>query len=446
MRAALALVVACAHAPPEAFRPPNIAESLQFTPPPIAELALSNGIRVLVVENHRLPIVAVTTVHGSAGSRDDGDHPGLAALTLDALDEPARELADALDADGARLELDIATDYAAAHLTALSDHVDAAVDALAATLRRPRLADADLARLRAEHAVELAQHRERARTVAAQVFDRLVFGAHPYAHPAEGTVDAVAALTADDVRGFWARAYGPATTTVIVVGDVTADHARRALERAFGDWRGPAAPPVAPPLPAWSPRLVYVDVPGAAETAVVIGRRVTVAPDRRIAADVANAVLGGTAASRLDRALQGVAFGVGSSFWRGAWAGTWSVATAVRTDATGAAIRSTLAAIAAATQPSADELARAKARLVRGLAQAFDTTTGTARVLERLVALGLPTSELASYADRIAAVTVESAHAAVAPIWTELAIVVVGDRAKLDGDLRALGLPVEPAP
>src|SRR5262249_36588282 len=84
LRAAIVLA-ACAHPPPPIeplpVTPPAI-DDVAFTPPPVDELALRNGIRVLVVANHRLPLVAVTVLHRAAGSRADGARSGLAALTL----------------------------------------------------------------------------------------------------------------------------------------------------------------------------------------------------------------------------------------------------------------------------------------------------------------------------------------------------------------------------
>jgi zinc protease len=435
--------------------PPAVPAAGRFVAPPIQTWTTPAGIRVLLVESHRLPIVSVTTLHAAAGSRADGAQPGLAALALDLLDEGAgartgAELADALEREGARLELAIATDHASAQLVVLSDHLAASLELLADVIRRPAFTDADVTRVRAEHVAELARQRERPRTVAAPIFDRVVFGDHPYAHPASGTPAAVGALGPADLRAFWARAYGPTTTTVIVAGDVSRAVLERLLAHAFADGSAPAARPASPPpLPAEPPpTLAYVDVPGAPETAVLVGRRTPGAGDPPpLAHALANAVLGGTPDSRLEHRLRdelAVTFGIGSSAWRGEWAGTWGIATSVRAPSTAAAIRAVLEIVDSlrTTEIPAAELARARLALTRAAAQGFETTSGTARAVERLVSQDLALDHYATLDARLAAITPAAVRAAAFAQWTGLSIVVVGDWATIGEPLRALGLPL----
>jgi zinc protease len=433
--------------------PPAIADDPAFASPRVQELSLANGVRVLLVENHRLPIVTLATIHTAAGSRADGDHPGLAALTLDLLDDgagpwAATQFAAALDREGARLDVDIASDYASVQLVALSDHLPACLDLLAAAITQPRFADADVLDARAARAAELELHRTRPRMIAAQLFDRIAFGAHPYARPAEGTAAGIATLTAADLRAFWQRAYTPATTIVVVAGDITRAALDRELARVLGRWTGPAAAELAaPPVPVTAPQLAYVDVPGAAQSIVLIGRAIPAAGGDTLAADVANTMLGGSQTARLDHELRdtlAATFGASASFWRGRWGGTWTISTATKTAATVDAIRAALRVVETTRTVDAppDELARAATLVARAAGRSFDTTSSAVRALVRLVQQGLPLDHGATVAARAAAITPAVARAAIAPLWTEPTIVVVGDWAVIGDGLRALGLPV----
>ncbi|NVB85734.1 MAG: insulinase family protein, partial [Kofleriaceae bacterium] len=170
----------------------------------------------------------------------------------------------------------------------------------------------------------------------------------------------------------------------------------------------------------------------------------TAAPDR-LAADVANAVLGGIG-SRLDRKLHdelAVTLGAGSSFWRGEWAGTWAVATTFRTERAAEGLRATLEVIESArtTPMTDDELASARTTLTRALAQQLETVAGTARATERVAIQPLPLTYYDTYEARLAAITPAAAQAAVQTAWAEPSIVIVGDWTKLAPALASLGLP-----
>jgi zinc protease len=435
-------------------RPPTAAAP-SFVPPRITETTLGNGARLVVVENHRLPIVSITAIHHAAGGREDGAKVGLAGLTADLLDErpggTAGAVADLLERTGSRLEIDIASDHASLKLATVKDRLAESLRVFAGIQRDPSFSDEEVARVRDRRVAELLDRRTRSRTVAGQLFDRLAFAGHPYAAPAEGTPEAVRALTAEDVRDFYARAYRPDALTLVVAGDLTREDAERAIGEAFGGWRHAPmqdAPP--PPLAPMPRQLAYVDVPGAEQTVAIIGKRTPAAgrPDQ-VAADVANAIVGGGPGARLDRKLHdelAVTLGAGSSSWRGRWAGTWAVATTFLTDRTGDGLRAALAVIehARTTAPTAAELEQAKASLARTTAQHFETTASTVRALERVIVQGAPPTRYNDVLAALARVTPEAARAAIEEDWAELSIVVVGDWAKIGPDLRALGLPVVP--
>ena len=438
-------------------RAPAVPPASGFVPPAIEQYTLTGGMRIVLVPNHRLPLVAIAAVHGAAGSREDGATPGLAALTADMLDEGAGmhvgvTFREALELAGARLDIDIATDHASMQLVTTKAQLGRSMELLADAITRPHINMPENNRVRRERVRDLEERQQWPRTVAAQIFDRVVFGAHPYAWPADGAARVVGAREMTELRAFWERAYRPDALTLIVAGDVTREEVDRLVAARFGAWAAakhaaqPNAEAPAPPLPAFSPQLAYVDVPGAEQASVVLGRRAAAAGDtQQLAADVANSIVGGGIGSRLDRVLHdqlGLALGASASHWRGEWAGTWAAATTIRAERTLEGIRAALAVIdeARTTEPTPAELARAKQNLTRAAEQTFDTVAGTTRALARVVAQRMPLAWVTAYAQRLAAITPADVRAA--STWSDLAIVVVGDWTKLGAALGELGLPV----
>jgi zinc protease len=434
--------------------PPPVGEPSPFAAPAIESFTLANGIRVLVVERHHIPLVSLVSLHVAAGSRDDGAKGGLAALAVDVLADGATADAERI---GTKLETAITSDYATLAMSVAADHLTEGVATLAAAVRTPSFSDADVARVRAERVAEIAERTGQPQTIAGQLFDAVVFGSHPYAHASAGRASTVSAITPAELRAFHKRAYTPATTTLIAVGEVRRVTLEPLLAKAFGEWAAPPSePPRTPPVAGPStPELAYVDRPGATKAQVMIGRRAYAAGDsRQLAADVENAILGSTEhESRLRKlaATVGVAPNlVGSSLWRGQWGGTWSIAALVDTANTVAVVREirTLIDAARTADPSQAEVDRAKRELLRRLPMAFETNASTARAIVRLVAHSEPLDFYATYATRLAAVTPAAARAALAPLMTDLTIVVVGDWKEIGPGLTALGLPVHryPAP
>lgn len=424
-------------------KPPAVAET-PATAPAIVERKVGD-IRVLVVENHRLPFVAITAVNLEAGGRTDNyPHPGLAGLTLDVLAEVAPPH------PGIRLDTAIATDYASVQVVARTEDAARAGTMLANVLDKPVFDNAVVDRVRARRVGMLRERETRQRTIAGQAFDGTVFFGHPYRLPADGTADDVAKLTFLQVLGFHTSFYGPKQLTLVIAGDVDAA-AIDAIGGAFAGWTAkpqPALPALA--VPHFAPKLSYIDMPGATQTVVLVGGQSEKAGEpTQIAADVENVIVGGGPGSRLDKKLEqelAITTGAGSSFWRGHYAGSWSVAATFPTKRTAEGLKAVLAEIKTAhdVDASADEIVRAKQTLARALVQQFETAAGTARALERMVGLRLPADWYASYLAALPNVMASDARSAIATSWKAPTIVVAGDWAKLKDDLAGMGYTVTP--
>lgn len=422
-------------------KPPAVSRPGPWAPPVLREAVLGNGIRIVVAENHRLPLVSLGVIHGAAGSREDGDKHGLASITLDLLDEDIEMRA---DDHGIQLETAIATDHAAQHVVLHGGELARAFDQLALTIRRPKLElDNDVFERRD---AQLSLRSSENRRTAAHVFDRVVFGEHPYAYPAEGSYGL--RLEDDDVKAFWRRAYRPDTMTIVAAGDTTLAAVRAEVERVFGDWKRPtAAAPMPPALPPYKAQLAVVDRSGWDEANVIVGGRAPgVGEGDQLPAAIANLILGGGEEGRIDRELHGtlgLTIGASASFWRGTAGGSWGVAATFGVANTGKGIRALLALLETArtTVPTADELANARRALLTGTRNGFETINSSARALERIVVQRLPLDRFTTLESRLGALKPDDLRD-VLPL-RDLSIVIVGDWETLKDELSTLGLPVQ---
>ncbi len=437
---------------------PRSNEGMAFTPPSAQSFTLKNGARVIVIENHRLPLVSIESLHLGAGSREDGKATGIAALTADLLDEGAGSLSadalpEALERLGASLDVNTGSDFSSITMSALT--FDRAAELLGDVVQRPIFAAADFERVKADRLEALALRKDRPRQIAALVFARVVFGEHPYANPTEGDPATVKALTLDAVKQFWTRAYNPQHAVFIVAGDVSSEQVRSKLETIFAGWTNKiaksAAERRAPVAGPGRPMIAIVHRPDAPQSVVLIGRRSMAAgDDRYFTSEIINTALGGSFASRLNQKLReelGYTYGINSSFWRGRWGGTWTVASSIRSDVTVAGIEQALRIIndARSTAASDAEWKKTQDLIVRGLPQNFETNSGIVAALHRVVVAAGPIDWYQTFSNRIATATPRQAQALANAAWNDLSIVIVGDEAALAphmSKLTALGLPI----
>ncbi|MBP6633119.1 MAG: insulinase family protein [Kofleriaceae bacterium] len=434
---------------------PEAGPEPRFSPPSATSFRLGNGLQVVLVENHRLPLVSLRVVNSRAGAREDGARPGLAAMTADLLDEGAGSLTaltlpEALERLGADLSVSTSADAAIVSLDLLASTLPDGLTLLGDVMLRPTFAAADVERIKSDRLAALATRPDSPRRVASLVFDRVTFGAHPYGHPGDGFATSVGKLARADVLAFWRRQYAPAAATLVIAGDVDRATVEPLLEQTLGAWKAPAPRPakVAPARAHAGRRLVVVDRPDAPQTVIVAGRLgVSWDDPRYAAAEVINTAIGGSFAARLNNRLReqlGYTYGIFSSFWRGRLTGAWSVTSSIKTAATVDAVREALAILddARGKELPAAELAKAQQLLIRGQPQDFETNAGIAGAFQRLVVAGLPLDWYATWADRLRAVDAAAARTAAHELWADLDLIVVGDWKVVGAGLSALGVPV----
>jgi zinc protease len=423
--------------------------------PPIEKSSLPNGLRIWTVAHTSIPVVTVMLLVRRGSADDPPGLDGLAALTVDMLDEgtgnrSAIDFHESLARIGAQLDSDIGPDAAILTITALSRFSPEAVRLLADMAARPALTGGDFERVRQLRVHRMTQLRDMPGAVADRAFVKLLYGAHPYGHTPLGSEQTLAAITVDDVRAFHRTALGPADATLIVVGDCRHADIERIAAEVFAGWEG--TPEARPSLVAALPRPARVSIvprPRAPQSELRIGH-VAVArdtPDYH-ALVATNMTLGGQFVSRINLNLRqdkGFTYGARTSFDFRRMPGPFTLQVSVHTAATGQAITESLAeidGIRGARPVTAQELALGVAALTRGFARNFETAEQIARAVSQIALYDLPDDYFDRFVPAVERVSPDDVTRVAARYLhpEQLTILVVGDVEAIGADLAGLGL------
>ncbi|WP_380788049.1 M16 family metallopeptidase [Sphingomonas sp. R86521] len=442
-------------------KPPAPAQPIAAAIPQPVEMRLANGMRLIVVERHDLPIVTAALIANGGGATDPATRAGAASLAADLMTKgtktrSATEIARAIESLGGSIGSDADRDGASVGVTVKSDQLVPAMAILADVAINPVFAPEEIERARAQAIDGVTLTMKDPAQLAGLVANRAVFGAAPYGMALEGTATSLKAIARTDLTASYARTWRPDGAALVVVGDITAAAAKRLAEADFGRWKAPAsgatATPAAGPVPA--PRVIVVDMPDAGQAGVVVARPGIARTDSRFyPLAVANTVLGGGFSSRLNqevRIKRGLAYGASSGVQARRLPGIVAARTQTKNPTAAEVvtlIEAEMTRMGREPVPAA-ELETRKAVLVGGFGRTIETTDGVAGILGNYVMQGVPLSELQRYIQAVGAVDPAATQAAAAALLDPKAasIVVVGDAKQFIAPLRKAYPNVEVIP
>ena len=330
---------------------PVSKDILKVKLPRATEATLSNGLTVLVIEDHRLPLVSIQySVGGSSPIFEPANMVGLARITAQMMTEGTKtrtslQISQEVERLGAALSVSTAYGSTASTLSAsgLSDNFDKWFDLANDVLLNPSFPANELDRHKQQLTVALRQQRTSAEFLMSERFARAVYGDHPAGNVTtnQGTIDA---LTPAILAKWHDDRYAPQNTILGIYGDVKAVDLVPKLERLLAGWKKTdlkeALPPNPKPLTAR--KILFVDRPDSVQTSLIMGN---IAIDRRdpdyFVMVALNYVLGGGGAGRLFKNLReekGYTYGAFSTFTRQKFPGPWSASAEVRTEVTDGAL------------------------------------------------------------------------------------------------------------
>jgi len=434
-------------------RPPRPLAAREVSFPPYQVKTLSNGLQVIAVSHHEQPAVSIRLFVRGGGAQDPVEKPGVAYLAASLLDQGtttknAEQIATTIDSIGGAIGSGAGSDYTSITAAVMKDSLGLALDLVSDLARNPAFANEEIERQRQQILSGLKVSYDDPDYLAGVVFDRLVYGFHPYGKPDSGTPASVVAVTRADLLAFHKRWFGANNAILAIVGDVTAQDAFAGAERAFGSWARVELPPTKPDEPPPpTRRLVIVDRPGAVQTEIRVGN--TSLPRRHrdyLALDIAMKILGGEGGNRLHRVLRsdrGLTYGASAALNALKDTGNLVAETDTRSETTAEALRLVVDEIVRLQRQRVQqrELSDAQEYLTGSFPLTIETPGAIAVQVLNAVFYGLDLNDLQTYRERVNMITVDDIQRVAQQYLhpDRLTIVLVGDASVFAKQLAGVG-------
>jgi zinc protease len=392
------------------------------SPQTITRAELTNGITVLVYENHSSPAVVVSGYLWAGALSEVPEQAGLASFTAGMLLRGTKtrtfgQINEALESVGAQLAFQGGVHTVGFGGKALAEDLDLLLDILADGLRHPTLPPGEVERLRGQIITALQRRAHDTRQMARLTFDALLYPDHPYGRSVRGYEETVSALTRDDLVGYYQHQYSPQGMVVAVVGAVSTAVVLDKVQAALGSWLMPGAAPnrsIPPEVRLNERRQEAVVVEGKTQSDIVIGWPALARADADfMKARLANTILGvfGMMGRLGDsvRDVQGLAYYVYSQLQAGLGAGPWLAIAGVNPANVGRAVEGILHQVHRLRDEPVpvEELVDSQSFLTGSMPLRLETNEGIGSALLDMERYDLGFDYLLRHADLVNTVTVE---------------------------------------
>jgi len=434
-------------------RPPSPLAARDIKFPPYELQTLSNGLQVVAVLHHEQPVVNMRLLIRAGASFDPKNKLGLAHMAASLLDQgtktkSASELNDEIDFIGGAMGAGAGTDLTFVNMIVMKDSFERGMRMLSEMARQPGFAQAEIDRQKQQTLSGLQVSLQDPEYVANSVFDRLVYGFHPYGLPETGTPETVSSITRDDLVAFHQKYFAPNNAIFAIVGDVTADEAFTTAKKVFTDWEKRELPTqkfVDPPDP--TRRVIVVNKPDAVQTEVRVGH---IGIPRKhpdyMAVNLAIRILGGEGSNRLHQILRtqrGLTYGAQANMDTLKETGDFEAETNTRSEATGEVLRLIVDEFwrIQRERVSEYELADAKAYLTGSFPLTIETPQSIAMQVVNVLFYGLPLEQLQTFRERVNAVSVDDIQRVAREFLRpdRLSVVLVGNASAFASQLKGVG-------
>jgi zinc protease len=449
--AASAQTIGAAGWPTERAPRPLASRPVSF--PPYQLKTLPNGLQVLAIPWHEQPSVSMRLIIKAGAAQDPADKPGVASMVAALLNQgtatkSAEGIANLVESSGGVLGVGAGNELSFVNAGVIKDKIDALMTLSSELVQQPAFDQREIDRQKQQTLSGMQVSYDDPEFVAGVVYERLVYGFHPYGRPPGGTLDSLSKITRADLTAFHRTWFAPNNAILAVVGDLTSDEMFAAAEKAFGSWAKrdvPAQTQVDPPPPTY--RVVVIDKPGAVQTEIRAGNLTLARTSPKwLDLELLIRVLGGEGANRLfgvlrsDRALT---YGASADLQTFKFSGGFVASTNTRTETTGEALRVMIDEMWRLQREKVDprELRGVKDYFQGSFPLTIETPSAIALQVLNQIFYGLDLKDLEQLRERVEGITVEDLQS-VARQYVKpdrLAIVLVGDATKFVGQLKAQG-------
>ena len=376
---------------------------------------LKNGLKVFVVEDHKLPRISMTLLL----DRDpiiEGEKAGYVSIAGDMIGagtstRSKAELDEEVDFMGANLS----TGSSSINVGGLSKYTDNLITILSDVLLNPSFPEDEFTKLKSQMTSGLQANADDPDAISGNLKGAALYGLnHPYGEVM--TDVSVEAITLEDCKAYFNTYFRPNIAYMVVIGDITVKDAKKKLGKALKKWEASEVPALTyakTAMPVAS-RVVMVDKPSAVQSVVWLGNvidlqqgHVDIEPLR-----IANQILGGGMSGRLFTNLRedkAFTYGAYSNFGVDELNSTFGASAKVRNGVTDSAIVEFLYEIdrMRTELASEDDLIAAKASLSGSFGRSLESTSSAASFALNIARYGLPTDYYNNYLSRLESVTAE---------------------------------------
>jgi zinc protease len=437
--------------------PPAPLAPIAFDIPQPFKTKLSNGLKVVLFEDRRLPLVSFRLAFHSGDINDPAGKTGLTSAIASMLTEgtetyTSKQLAEKVERLGANLNAHSSDDFTIVSASSLSLYALEVLDLMAEVIGRATFPENELDLYRRNTVEHLKFQRSQSAFLAGEQASRLLYGSHPYSTVSPKAED-VEALDRETLRAFHASTYIPNNAILIAVGDLERDEFLSQVESRLGSWQqgSPPSDIFAPPPRRDERTITIVDRPGSAQSNIVLGNLAM----ERTSPDyfnvlVMNQVLGAGASSRVFMNLReekGYTYGAYTRLNAKRLAGDIEATAEVRNDVTGDSLKEFFYELERIRDEDVrdDELADAKSFLAGVFPIRAETQEGLTNLIVNQHLYGLSEDYLQTYRDKVNAVSIADVRSAaekyVRP--AEMAIVIVGDSTAIHDQVKPYADNVE---
>jgi zinc protease len=378
------------------------SSSQAFQLPIYKHVRLPNGLTLLLLEKHELPLVSVEVTLRSGSVADPAGQEGVASLTAALLrkgtsSRTSEQVSSDLDFIGMQYDTQVDQDATRISADFLKKDLDAALALLGDVVLHPGFPEEEVKKLVAQEQDGIRASKDEPGQVIQLYFMKFLYEDHPYGRPANGDEHSLSNIRRDDIAAFYRSHYTPGNAIVAVAGDFDAAAMQVKMTQVLGGWTGTA--PTVPVVPALKSitgkRVLLVDKPDATQTYFMIGN-VGIASTNadRGYIQVVNTLFGGRFTSLYNTELRiksGYSYGA-SSFFRELHApGPFIMSTFTKNATTEPAIDKSLEVLGRLHQQgfTADDIVSAKTYINGTLPPRFETTPQLARTLATLELYGI---------------------------------------------------------
>src|SRR5438270_6122879 len=242
--------VASAQGTVDRSKPPELGPPPRVSLPPILTRQLPNGLKLMIVEQHELPLADFVLLVGSGATADPLGKTGVASLTSVMLREgtatrKSLDIADQIAFLGINLSPTSSWESSTLSLHTPTAQLDSALALFADVALHPSFPGNEFDRIKKNRLTELLQLRDQGPAIANTAFPAILYGsAHPYGAPLIGTEASVTGLTTADLQAYYQSNFKPNNATLIIVGDVTPAQIEEKINSLFGGWQRGDVPQV----------------------------------------------------------------------------------------------------------------------------------------------------------------------------------------------------------